>query len=187
MVGVVGSSPIAPTNFFAQPVEAMKIVIGSPSYDGSVHREYMRSVMALADFFRESGIDWRMRLETGTLRHITLNVMASDALLDEANSHILFVGTDAGFELATVQALIAAGREVAVSRGVALVSVGALRRLSPHVARYRYTLPFDWFRYDHYFGFFDGEVVDGRQLAEEESFYLRWTRDCGGAVHAIGD
>ena len=90
----------------------MKILIASPTYDGSVRREYMRSVMVMTDYFRQAGIEWDLRMESATLLHVMRSVMASKALLDGDITHILFVDTDMGFGASAVKKLIAAKRDV---------------------------------------------------------------------------
>jgi hypothetical protein len=90
----------------------MKILIASPSYDGSVRKEYMQSVMALTDYFRQTGIAWDIMLEPATLLHVMRSVMASKVLLDDTFTHVLFVDTDMGFAVAAVQKLIDARQDV---------------------------------------------------------------------------
>jgi hypothetical protein len=90
----------------------MKILIASPSYDGSVRKEYMQSVMALTDYFRQAGIAWEIMLEPATLLHVMRSVMASKVLLDDTFTHLLFVDTDMGFAVAAVQKLIEAKKDV---------------------------------------------------------------------------
>jgi hypothetical protein len=89
----------------------MKILIGSPTYDGSVRKEYMRAVMVLTDYFRQSGIEWELRLEAGTLLHVMRSVMASNAVATGC-THLLFIDTDMGFTVGAVRKLIAANRDV---------------------------------------------------------------------------
>lgn len=90
----------------------MKILVASPTYDGSVRKEYMRAIMVLTDYFRQAGIEWDLRLENGTLLHVMRSVMASSAMMDEATTHLLFVDTDMGFSVNAVKKLIAAKRDV---------------------------------------------------------------------------
>ncbi len=88
------------------------ILIASPTYDGSVRKEYMQSIMQLTDYFRQTGIQWDMFLEPATVLHIMRSVMASKALLDENVTHLLFVDTDMGFTVAAVAKLIESGKDV---------------------------------------------------------------------------
>ncbi|NVO07928.1 MAG: hypothetical protein HXX19_19290 [Rhodoferax sp.] len=90
----------------------MKILIASPSYDGAVRKEYMQSVMALTDYFRQAGIAWELMLEPATLLHVMRSVMASKVLIDESFTHLLFVDTDMGFAVSAVQKLIDAKKDV---------------------------------------------------------------------------
>jgi len=90
----------------------MKILIASPSYDGAVRKEYMRSVMALTADLQRQGIAWELCLETGTQLHVLRSVMASKAWLDETISHLLFIDTDMGFDATAIRRLIGADRAV---------------------------------------------------------------------------
>ena len=90
----------------------MKILIASPTYDGAVRIEYMKSVMALTDYLSKSGIEWEMLVEPSTLLHVMRSVMASKAMMDGGYTHMLFVDTDMGFPVSAVRKLIAADKEV---------------------------------------------------------------------------
>ena len=81
----------------------MKILIASPTYDGSVRKEYMRSVMVLTDFLNQSGVLWEMMVEPSSMLHVMRSVMASKALMDPQITHILFVDTDMGFSASAVK------------------------------------------------------------------------------------
>ncbi|HVZ46616.1 MAG TPA: hypothetical protein VHA82_22615 [Ramlibacter sp.] len=89
-----------------------KILIASPSYDGNVRKEFMRSIMVLTDYFRHAGIEWDMRIEQASLLHVMRSVMASKALLDEGTTHLLFIDTDMEFSVSAIRKLIAAGKDV---------------------------------------------------------------------------
>ena len=84
----------------------MKILIASPTYDGSVRKEYMRSVMVLTDFLNQSGVLWEMMVEPSSMLHVMRSVMASKALMDPQITHILFVDTDMGFSATAVKKMI---------------------------------------------------------------------------------
>jgi hypothetical protein len=90
----------------------MKILIASPTYDGSVRMEYMQAIMRLTDYFRQAGIAWDIVLEPATLLHVARSVMASKVLLDEDTTHLLFVDTDMGFSVDAVRQLIDAKKDV---------------------------------------------------------------------------
>jgi hypothetical protein len=216
----------------------MKIHIASPSYDGYVRKEYMRSVVVLMEYFRQAGIQWHMALENSTLLHLNRSLMASAAMLDEACTHLLFIDTDMGFEPSAVQKMLAADKDVvgvaypyralprdakplpdrsfaqsvsesatyalrpvagklavqgslcevdAIGTGLLLVSTGALRKLAPKVRRYRQVVHHEFYKHDHYYGFFDYVVLDDATLTEDYSFCHRWRHDCGGRIHAVVD
>lgn len=90
----------------------MKILIASPTYDGSVRMEYMRAIMQVTDYFRQAGIAWDIVLEPATLLHVARSVMASKVLLDEETTHLLFVDTDMGFSVEAVRKLIDSNKDV---------------------------------------------------------------------------
>ena len=90
----------------------MKILIASPSYDGSVRHEYMRSIMVLTDYFKQAGIEWDMMLEPATLLHVMRSVMASRALNEPDITHLLFIDTDMAFAVTAVQRLIDARKDI---------------------------------------------------------------------------
>lgn len=90
----------------------MKILIASPTYDGAVRVEYMKSVMATTDYLSKAGIEWDLMIEPSTLLHVMRSVMASKALMDGGYTHLLFVDTDMGFPVSAVRKLIDAKAEV---------------------------------------------------------------------------
>jgi len=89
-----------------------RILIASPTYDGSVRSEYMRSILRLTEELREREVAWQLLLEPATLLHTMRSVMASLVLQDDAYSHLLFVDTDLDFQAASVVKMLAADREV---------------------------------------------------------------------------
>ena len=91
---------------------ATKILIASPTYDGTVRREYMRSVMVLTEAMRQRGIHWELLLEPATLLHTMRSVMASVVLEDSQYTHLLFVDTDLDFQPSTVLKMLEADVEV---------------------------------------------------------------------------
>jgi len=95
-----------------QSAAGTKILIASPTYDGTVRREYMRSVMQLSEALRQRSIDWEVLLEPATLLHTMRSVMASLVLEDTLYSHLLFVDTDLDFQPASVLKMLDAEREV---------------------------------------------------------------------------
>jgi len=90
----------------------VKILIASPTYDGCVRREYMRSVMELTHDFEKRNIAWSLLIEPATLLHTMRNVMASQALLDPDCTHLLFIDCDLEFSTKSIHKLIAAQRDV---------------------------------------------------------------------------
>jgi len=90
----------------------MKILIASPTYDGSVRKEYMRSIMELTDYFNQSGVLWDLMVEPSSMLHVMRSVMASKALMDSQITHILFVDTDMGFSTTAVKKMIEANVDI---------------------------------------------------------------------------
>lgn len=88
----------------------MKILIASPTYDGSVRKEYMRSIMAATAWLDAQKIGWEWLIESSTVLSVMRSVMASKALMDGGFSHILFVDTDMGFAVSAVRKLVEADK-----------------------------------------------------------------------------
>lgn len=95
-----------------QPESGGRILIASPTYDGSVRREYMRSVMLLTEALRSRGLGWELLLEPATLLHTMRSVMASLVVQEQRFSHLLFVDTDLDFQPASVLKMLEADQEV---------------------------------------------------------------------------
>ena len=90
----------------------MKILIASPTYDGTVRKEYMRSIMAATAWLDSRKIAWEWLIESSTILSVMRSVMASKALMDGGFSHILFVDTDMGFSVDAIRKLIEADKPV---------------------------------------------------------------------------
>ncbi|HLJ64330.1 MAG TPA: hypothetical protein VKT70_09500 [Stellaceae bacterium] len=84
----------------------MKIMIGSPSYDGSVRREYMASVIALIEALRARGIEYALNIKAQTLVHVARNLICADFLADRAATHLLFIDVDIGFSPSAIMKLL---------------------------------------------------------------------------------
>jgi len=91
----------------------MKIMIGSPSYDGSVRKEYMASVISLIENLRAKGIEYRLNVRAGTLVHVARNLICADFLSDPSCSYLLFIDTDIGFAPSAVLALLERNEPIA--------------------------------------------------------------------------
>lgn len=83
-----------------------KILIASPSYDGSVRVEYVQSVMAVMDYFRTADIEFEFLVKTGTILHVLRSVMASKVLVENDYTHLLFIDTDMGFNAGAVKRMV---------------------------------------------------------------------------------
>jgi hypothetical protein len=87
-----------------------KILIASPTYDGSVRVEYMRALFQTTDYFNKAGIGWDMVVEPSTVLHIMRSVMATKAVLESDFTHLLFIDTDMGFSASIVQRMVEADK-----------------------------------------------------------------------------
>jgi hypothetical protein len=90
----------------------MKILIASPTYDGSVRIEYMRALFQTTDYFRQAGIAWDMFVESSSVLHIMRSVMATRAALEGDFTHLLFIDTDMGFDAALIRRMVEADRKM---------------------------------------------------------------------------
>lgn len=88
-----------------------KVLIATPTYDGSVRIEYMRAVMGLTAHIAATGGAWALLTEKATMLHLMRSVMATKALVD-GFTHLLFVDADVGFTAATVQKMLDADSAV---------------------------------------------------------------------------
>lgn len=89
-----------------------KIIVCSPSYDGAVRVEYMKSILRLIEYFRDSNIKFDLIVEKSTILHEMRSVMASKVLHDRHATHLLFIDTDMGFDVSAVRKMIDSGRDV---------------------------------------------------------------------------
>jgi hypothetical protein len=83
-----------------------KILIASPTYNGDVRIEYMRSIIDLLARLRGRDTECSLLTEKATILHTMRSVMASEALADASFTHLLFVDTDMGFRPEAVLRLI---------------------------------------------------------------------------------
>lgn len=88
-----------------------RILIATPTYDGSVRIEYMRSILATTAHLSAGGVEWALLAEKATMLHAMRSVMATKALV-EGYTHLLFVDADVGFLAGTVQKLLDADKAV---------------------------------------------------------------------------
>ena len=91
---------------------ATKLLIATPSYDGNVRREYMRSVFTLCRTLEGMGVQTEMMIEPATMLHTMRSVMASVVLNDPGYSHLLFIDADMEFPPSAVTRMLGAGEPV---------------------------------------------------------------------------
>ncbi|MGE3644282.1 MAG: hypothetical protein AB7F96_10545 [Beijerinckiaceae bacterium] len=89
-----------------------KILIATPSYDGTVRKEYMQTIMQVSDYCRQNGFGWDIVLEMATVLHTLRSVMASKALADPESTHILFVDADMAFTVGAFAKMLKSGHDV---------------------------------------------------------------------------
>ena len=101
----------------------MKILIGTPAYNGQVTTTYVETLLWLLDHFRDRRPQVRLepKLLSSSILPFLRNLYASLVLEDPTYSHLLFVDADMGFAPALVERMIDADKPV----------VGAM---SPHRA-----------------------------------------------------
>lgn len=87
------------------------ILIATPTYNGSVWKEYTKSVIELTRELSSKNIEYEIIIEEGTILHVTRNLMASRALLS-TNTHLLFIDSDISFDAKAVLAMIDAEKDV---------------------------------------------------------------------------
>lgn len=92
----------------------MKILLATPTYDGTCTTEYMVSVIGLLSYLRRERPDCGIQLQftRASLVARARNAFASIVLADPAYTHLLFVDTDIGFRPEAVGRLLDSDREV---------------------------------------------------------------------------
>jgi hypothetical protein len=86
----------------------MKILIGTPAYDGQVLVEYHLSILNLLMHFgrKRPEVEFRVSLPASTLVAKSRNHLASKVLLDESYTHLLFIDADMGFRPELIEKMI---------------------------------------------------------------------------------
>jgi hypothetical protein len=85
----------------------MHILIATPTYDGTVHVTYMRTVIEILTSCGEAGVQASHMTTEGSLVELARNKLAARALNDPTVTHLLFIDSDIGFSLETMVRLIA--------------------------------------------------------------------------------
>ena len=92
----------------------MKIMIGTPAYNGQVTTAYVETLLRLLDHFRarHPQVRFETRLLTSSILPFLRNLYASLVLEDESFTHLLFVDADMGFGPALIERMIDADKPV---------------------------------------------------------------------------
>jgi hypothetical protein len=92
----------------------MKIMIGTPAYNGQVTTAYVETLLRLLDHFRarRPQVQFETRLLTSSILPFLRNLYASLVLEDDSYTHLLFVDADMGFSPALVERMLDAGKPV---------------------------------------------------------------------------
>ncbi|MFP5240579.1 MAG: hypothetical protein ACLGQW_12170 [Acidobacteriota bacterium] len=129
----------------------MQLLIGTPSYDGTVTIAYMRSVLETLDALSAHGV--RAGFETPSYESLITrarNTIANAFLRQDEYTHLLFIDADIGFEAQTVLRYLEADKDVICGiYPVKHLDIAKLRRMPPDMndleaeaAALRYTVKF---------------------------------------------
>lgn len=85
----------------------MNILIATPTYDGTVHVSYMRTVITILQSCAAHGVLTTHMTTEGSLVELARNKLAARCINDESYTHMLFIDSDIGFDDQTMVRLIA--------------------------------------------------------------------------------
>lgn len=86
----------------------MKVMIAVPVY-GDVKLEFMKSLIALVERMKDTGVRYEVRTKEGTLIHMAREQLAAEAI-NEGFTHILWLDSDMQFEGSVFERLMASGK-----------------------------------------------------------------------------
>lgn len=84
----------------------MKILIGTPCYDGTVHLIYMNSYLDLTELCDDNGIETALMTVEGSPVDIARNQIAARIVNDRSFTHLLFIDSDMGWSVETMRTLL---------------------------------------------------------------------------------
>lgn len=92
----------------------MKILIGTPTGDGTVTIQYLLSIRSLEEYFRRSRptISSDVMFGSSSFMPFSRNALASIVLEDKSYTHLLFVDADMGFSPEAVKKIIEADKDI---------------------------------------------------------------------------
>lgn len=190
----------------------MKVLIGTPTYDKTVHLTYMLTVMECMSTLVENKIENELMHVPGSLVDMARNKIAARIANDKEITHLLFIDDDIGFSPESFAKLIensdlhilgltcplrqippkvnVVGLGDEVRPGIYecnTVGTGAMlirREVFDKMieAEVAPVYPDDGLAYQ----FFRTEVIGGAYRGEDVGFCLRW-RELGGKVYCVTD
>lgn len=92
----------------------MKIMIGTPAYNGQVTTAYVETLLRLLDHFRSRRpqVRFEPKLLSSSMLPFLRNLYASLVLEDESYTHLLFIDADMGFGPTLIERMLDADRPV---------------------------------------------------------------------------
>lgn len=91
-------------------MDAIKILIATPTYDGNVRSEYMLGVRNLEIALNARGLGTELKIINGTLLPQIRNVFVNLLLIRQDLTHLLFIDADMVFSPGAVEKLIGFGK-----------------------------------------------------------------------------
>jgi hypothetical protein len=98
-------------------MKVMNILIGTPTYDGTVHTSYFNSLMNLTSLFniKHRGINFQHFFLRSSMVAFARNIYATAVIEDPSLTHLLFIDADMGFKPSLIEKLIELGKPVVAS------------------------------------------------------------------------
>lgn len=87
----------------------MKLLIGVPTHD-YLHVDFMKCLIALLDHLKEQGVDYTLRIESGTMVHMARDKIACRAI-NEKYTHVLWLDSDMIFKPHILEDLQECGKD----------------------------------------------------------------------------
>jgi hypothetical protein len=190
----------------------MKILIGTPTYDGTIHTTYFFTMLETISSMVEAGIENVTHFTYGSLLELSRNKLASRVVNDRTFSHLLFIDADMGFTEDSFHKLIENSDLPIVALACPLKQegkknnvhgLGAEVRPGVHecetvgtgvmlIRREVLDKMVESGKFPVYsddgmcYAIFRNEVVDARYRGEDINFCHKW-RDMGGKIHVVTD
>ena len=91
---------------------AFRLLIGTPTSDGTVTVAYLHSLCNTLRLFQELRLGWQVLSSTGAAVDAARNGIVAQFMADPAFTHLLFIDEDHGWDPAHIIRLLAAGKDV---------------------------------------------------------------------------